>query len=109
MAGRLQTDWFVVFVQTPSEDPGRIDSEAQRHLIANTNEAREFGAEFVRIEARDPVKAVLEFARSHGVSQLIIGRSNQPWWKQMFGRAFPVRIVREATDIDIHIVAFDKD
>ncbi|HXZ84488.1 MAG TPA: hypothetical protein VEI82_03260, partial [Myxococcota bacterium] len=35
MAGRLNNDWFVVYVETPGESPERIDSEAQRHLLAN--------------------------------------------------------------------------
>src|SRR5712692_8450150 len=31
MAGRLSTDWFVVYVETPREAPHLIDAEAQRH------------------------------------------------------------------------------
>src|SRR5712671_3677534 len=34
MAGRLNTDWFVVYVETPREAPHLIDSEAPRHLLA---------------------------------------------------------------------------
>ena len=36
LAGRLSTDWFVVFVETPEESPEQIDAEAQRHLLTNT-------------------------------------------------------------------------
>src|SRR5204863_7626719 len=35
LAGRLNTDWFVVYVETPQEAPNLIDSEAQRHLLGN--------------------------------------------------------------------------
>src|SRR5262249_52368884 len=80
MAGRLSTDWFVVYVETPSESPERIDSEVQRHLHDNIHQARELGAEVVRLQSRDPVAALLDFARSHGVGHIIIGRSHQPWW-----------------------------
>ena len=54
MAGRLNTDWFVVYVETPGEAPDRIDSEAQRHLLDNIERARELGAEVVRLQADDP-------------------------------------------------------
>ena len=87
MAGRLNTDWFVVYVETPQEAPDRIDSEAQRHLLANIEKARELGAEVVRLQATDPVAALLDFARSHGVGHIIIGRSHQPWWRRLLGRA----------------------
>ena len=108
MAGRLNTDWFVVYVETPGEAPERIDSEAQRHLLANIERARELGAEFVRLKSADPVAAIVDFARSHGVGDIVIGRSHQPWWRHALGRSFPARLVREASSFDVHIVAFDE-
>ncbi|MGH7962068.1 MAG: histidine kinase, partial [Candidatus Binatia bacterium] len=41
MAGRLNTDWFVVYVETPGEALLRIDAEAQRFLLDNEQKARE--------------------------------------------------------------------
>jgi two-component system, OmpR family, sensor histidine kinase KdpD len=105
MAGRLNNDWFVVYVETPGEAPTRIDAEAQRHLLSNIERARELGAEVVRLQARDPVPAIIDFARSHGVGHIIIGRSHQPWWRQLLGRSVPLRLVREASGFDLHIVS----
>jgi len=108
-AGRLNTDWFVVYVETPQEAPDRIDSEAQRHLLSNIELARELGAEVVRIKGTDPVHAILDFARSHGVGQIIIGRSHQPWWRQLLGRSVPLRLVKEGSGLDLHIVSITED
>jgi two-component system sensor histidine kinase KdpD len=105
MAGRLNNDWFVVYVETPGEAPTRIDAEAQRHLLSNIERARELGAEVVRLQARDPVPAIIDFARSHGVGHIVIGRSQQPWWRQLLGRSVPLRLVREAAGFDLHIVS----
>ena len=105
LAGRLSTDWFVVFVETPKEAPDQIDSEAQRHLMTNTNLARELGAEVVRLRAPDPVGAILDFARSHSVGHIVVGRSHQPGWRQLLGRSVPLRLVREASGLDVHVVA----
>jgi len=105
MAGRLSGDWFVVYVETPKEAPDRIDSEAQRHLLANIALARELGAEVVRLQARDPATALIDFARSHGVGHIVIGRSNRPWWRQLLGRSVPLRLLQEASDLDVHIVS----
>jgi two-component system sensor histidine kinase KdpD len=109
MAGRLNTDWFVVYVETPEEAPDQIDSEAQRHLLTNIERARELGAEVVRLKAKDPVAALIDFARSHGVGNIIVGRSRQPWWKQFLGRSVPLRLVNEADGFDVHVVAFDEE
>ena len=105
MAGRLNTDWFVVYVETPQEAPNLIDSEAQRHLLANIDKARELGAEVVRIKSDDPAQALLDFARAHGIAHVIVGRSLQPWWKQVLFGSVLTRLIREGGDFDLHVVA----
>jgi two-component system sensor histidine kinase KdpD len=109
LAGRYNTDWFVVFVETPNESPERIDAEVQRHLLANIEKARELGAEVVRLRAEDPVDAILDFARSHSVGHIIVGRSHVAWWKQMLGRSVPLRLVKEGAGFDIHIVSLAEE
>ena len=52
LAGRLNTDWFVVYVETPGEAPHLIDAEDQRRLFANIEKARELGAEVVQLQSR---------------------------------------------------------
>jgi two-component system sensor histidine kinase KdpD len=107
MAGRYNTDWFVVYVQTPAEAPHLIDAESQRHLLANIAMARELGAEVVRIEGADPAAALVEFAHQRGVAHVVIGRSTASWWRRVTGRSVMSRMVRMATDFDLHILALE--
>ncbi|NOJ97196.1 histidine kinase [Corallococcus coralloides] len=107
MAGRLNTDWFVVYVETPREAPNLIDAEAQRHLLTNIEMAKELGAEVVRLRSSDPVAALLDFARSHGVGHIIIGRSHQAKWRQRLGMTADARLLREGEGFDIHVVSFE--
>ncbi len=105
MAGRLNTDWFVVYVETPGEAPHLIDAEAQRHLLANMEKARELGAEVVRLRSDRPAEAMLDFARSHNIAHLVVGRSQQPWWQQVLTGSVLTQLLREGTDFDLHVVA----
>jgi two-component system, OmpR family, sensor histidine kinase KdpD len=107
-AGRLNTDWFVVYVETPAESPDRIDSAAQRHLLENIEKAKEMGAEVVRLKGRDPVVALLDFARSHNVAYIMIGRSRRPRWKRMVSD-FVNRMVEEAEGFDLYIVSTEEE
>jgi len=109
MAGRLNTDWYVVYVQTSRERPDRIDSEAQRHLLSNIDKARELGAEVVRLESDDPGGALIDFARAHRVSDLIVGRTYLPWWRRIVRTPVVERLVREAEGIDLHVVSFEEE
>jgi two-component system sensor histidine kinase KdpD len=99
----------VAYVETPGEAPHQIDAEAQRLLLANIEKARELGAEVVRLQARDPVAALVDFARSHGVGYIMIGRTHVPWWRRPFGRSIMDRFVEEADGFDLHIVSFDEE
>ncbi|BDG04153.1 sensor protein KdpD [Anaeromyxobacter oryzae] len=110
MAGRLNTDWYVVYVETPEETPERIDAEAQRHLLANIEKARELGAQVVRLKSTDPAAALLDFARSHRVSDLIVGRTElPPWWRRLLRRSVLQRLVDEGSGLDLHIVSFEDE
>jgi two-component system, OmpR family, sensor histidine kinase KdpD len=109
MAGRLNTDWYVAYVETPREAPARIESEAQRHLLANIDKARELGAEVVRLKSAEPAAALLDFARAHRVSDVIIGRTDQPWWRRILRPSVLERLVRDGAGLDLHVVSFLED
>jgi two-component system sensor histidine kinase KdpD len=108
LAGRLNTDWFAVYVETPREAPHLIDAERQRYLHASIEKARELGAEVVRLQAKHPVAALLDFARSHSVGYIVIGRSVQSWWRRVLRRSVMDRLISEAEGFDVHIVSLDE-
>lgn len=108
MAGRLNTDWFAVTVETPSEDPRLIDAAQQRQLLKTFEMARELGAEVVQLKNRSPVQALVEFARSHGVGHIVLGRSSQARWLEWIRPSTMTKLIREANDFDLHIVPFDE-
>jgi two-component system sensor histidine kinase KdpD len=109
LAGKLNTDWFVVYVETPKEAPHLIDAESQRHLLANIEKARELGAEVVRLKGQEIVAALLDFARSHGVGQIVLGRSRDRWWNDLVGRSVIARILREGGEFDVYVTARDRE
>jgi two-component system sensor histidine kinase KdpD len=108
LAGRLNTDWFVVHVETKSEAGHRIDATLQRYLLDDEQRARDLGAEVVRLRSeKKPVEALLEFARDHGVRHIVVGRSHKPWWRRMLGQSPVFKLVTEAAGFDLHIVSLE--
>ena len=109
MAGRLNTDWFVVYVETPEEAP---HLHRRRGPAPPARQHREGAASWARrwcaCKATDPVAALLDFARSHGVGHIIVGRSHQPWWRQLLGRVGRTcGWCARRTGFDVHVVAFE--
>ncbi|HET9596481.1 MAG TPA: universal stress protein, partial [Anaeromyxobacteraceae bacterium] len=109
MAGRLNTSWYVVFVETPREAPRRIAAGPERHLAENVEKARELGADVVRLRSTEPGAALLAFARSHGVRDVLLGRTRVPWWRRLLGPSVFEQLVRGAEGLDLHIVSFVEE
>ncbi len=107
LAGRLNTDWFVVHVETKSEADHRIDAALQRYLLEDEQRARDLGAEVVRLRSEKPVKALLDFARAHGVRHIVVGRSHKSWWRHLLGQSPVSRLVTQANGFDLHIVSLE--
>ena len=107
LAGRLNTDWFVVHVETKGEAGHRIDATLQRYLLDDEQRARDLGAEVVRLRSELPVDALLDFGRSHGVRHIVVGRSQKSWWRRLLGQSPVFRLVTEAAGFDLHIVSLD--
>ncbi|MDE3052706.1 MAG: universal stress protein [Gemmatimonadota bacterium] len=106
IAGRLNSDWYCVYVQTPEEAADRIDATVQRKLVENIQLAQTMGAEVMQIPGTDVAAAVLEFARARGVSLILAGQSRRSWWQHVSRGSVVDRLVRNAAGIDVLVVSF---
>ncbi|HEY1236241.1 MAG TPA: universal stress protein [Candidatus Binatia bacterium] len=107
LAGRLNTDWFVVHIETKEEANHQIDATLQRYLLDDEQRARDLGAEVVRLRSDNPVDTLLDFARDHGVRHIVVGRSHKTWWRRLLGQSPVFRLVTEANGFDLHIVSLE--
>ena len=107
IAGRLNRNWYAVYVQTLSDSPTNIDARVQR-LLANTLAlAQQLGATVFTYKGDDVVKTILQFAREYGVGHIIIGNSGRklPWWQKIQGRQTIVeRLISECRGISVIVL-----
>lgn len=88
LAGRLNRNWYVLYVQTPQESAVRIDAATQRHLTNTLELARQVGATVFTYKSENIVRTILEFAREHRVGHVVMGPSGRkiPFWQRLRGR-----------------------
>ena len=97
MADYLRADCLAVHV-APAH---AVDEAVERHMSF----ARNLRIQTHVVEGDDVPSLIAEFARAHRVTQIFVGRSPaRPWWKR-FGETIVQRVVRQARDIQITIVA----
>ena len=107
IAGRLNSDWYCVYVQTSDERADRIDSTVQRHLVANIQLAQSMGAEVVKLEGEDVAAALCKFAVKKGVTLLIVGQSRRSRLHHLTKGSVVDRLVNNAYGLDVLVVSFD--
>ncbi len=97
----LKAEWTALFIES-----GLILSEAaQETLRKNMNLARQLGAAVVSIPAEDVAEAVLRYARTNNVSQIVLGKSGLSMRRGPFTRrSVTDRILAGSGDIDVSVV-----
>jgi two-component system sensor histidine kinase KdpD len=107
IAGRLNSDWFCVYVQTPDERADRIDSAVQRTLVDNIQLAQSMGAEVVKLEGEDVAEALSQFAIKRGVTLMVIGQSKRSRFHHLMKGSVVERLTNNGLGLDVLVVSFD--
>ncbi len=108
IAGRLNSDWYCVYVQTPDERADRIDTAVQRRLVDNIQLAQSMGAEVVKLEHAGVARALCDFARTNGVTLLIVGQSRRSAWHRLTRGSVIDELVNNSAGLDVLIVSLDE-
>lgn len=97
-AARFHCDVLAVYVRGP-----RLSDADRQSLEQGLAKARESGAQVEVLEGHDPVETIVQYARSHGITQIFVGHSGgKDLGTRMFGS--PVsRLVRAARGIDVRV------
>ena len=74
LAAYFNSRWYVLYVQTPDEDPNRIRLDLQRHLINNFKLATELGAEVIQAKGSNVVNCIIEEVQKRNVTTVCIGK-----------------------------------
>jgi len=106
LAGRLNRNWYAVYVQTPSEEPTVIDSHTQMLLSGTLTLAKQLGAMVFVYKGEDIADTILTFAKEYRVGHIVIGSPGAlPWWRRLLGgRNVVTRLLEEVRGMTIVVL-----
>src|SRR6185503_17208324 len=104
IAGRLASDWYAVYVETPREEMGRIKPGDYAALQENIQFAKELGARVVKLKARSVADALIEFARQEGITHVIFGQTSRSRWDILLHGSVINRFLDEVRDATVQVV-----
>jgi two-component system sensor histidine kinase KdpD len=104
LADRLGASWYAVYIQTPQEDLHNVDAATQRQ-IGNTLElAQKLDGVPMAFKGTDVVSTIAAFVKEYGITRIIMGRTQRPWYQRWFGQSVLDRLLREVPDVDVMVV-----
>jgi two-component system sensor histidine kinase KdpD len=109
IAGRLASDWYVVYVETPREEPGRINPHDHAVLQENIHFAEDLGAKVVKLKGRNVADALIDFARREGITHVVFGQSARSRWDLLLHGSVINRFLKEVRDATVQVVPLDKE
>jgi len=109
IAGRLASDWFAVYVETPKEEPGRIPPFDHVALADNIRFAKQLGANVVKLKSPRVADALVEFAKREGITHVIFGQSARTRWDLLMHGSIVDRFLRDVRNATVQIVPMGRD
>jgi len=104
LAGKLNTNWFAVYVRTPRDSPQRMSAREHRLLSENVTLAMELGAKVVWLNGEKVARELARFAREHGVTLAMFGKSRRPFLLRLVRRGPIEAFTRVGSGIDVYEV-----
>jgi two-component system, OmpR family, sensor histidine kinase KdpD len=97
-ADRFHGELYAIYVMQANLTP-----EDQMALDRNVMLARAQQAQVETLTGKDPIATILEYARSHNVTQIFVGHNLQRTWRSRLGGTPLDRLIRDAEGMDVRV------
>jgi two-component system, OmpR family, sensor histidine kinase KdpD len=104
LADRLKAPWYAVYIQTPNENLERVDAATQRQIGNMQALAHQLGAVPMSFKGPNVVSTIAEFVKEYGITHIVLGRSQRPWYRRWFGQSVLEKLLQTVRGVDVIVV-----
>ena len=105
MAAGLRAQWVAVYVDAPDAYP--MAPEDRERLQGYLRLAESLGGEVARLSGHRVAEEILQYARAHNVTRIVIGKPTHSRWRDWLKGSLVNQLVRGSGDIEVHFIAGD--
>ncbi len=106
MAAGLRAPWVAAYVEVAAMPA--LAGDAQERLDEHLRLAETLGAKIVRLSGTKISAALLEYARRHNVTRIVIGKPTHPRVRDLVRGSLLDEVVRGSAEIDVHVISGDE-
>ena len=107
MAASLRAPWVALHVEV---DRAKALTETDKQRLDNNLKlADDLGAKVETAYGSTFADAVLEYARHHNITKIVVGKSRLSRWQEWLRGAFVDELIRRSGDIDVYVISGDAE
>lgn len=100
MARSMRAPWTAIHVGTLGAAAGPDERRVSQHLRL----AESLGAATAVLPGGDVAEEIVRFARSHGATRIVIGKTGSPSWRSRWRRSLVDRVIGASGEIDVYVI-----
>lgn len=104
IAGRLATNWYAVYAETPAGERRHGDQESKDRLEEYKRMARELGAHVVTLKGSNTADLLIGFAKKENISHVVFGQSARTRFDVLVHGSILNRFLSEMRDTTVQVV-----
>src|SRR6201996_5229848 len=109
VAGRLATNWYAVYVETPNKDLRHDDPEGFARLEEYERMARELGAQVVTLKGKSVSDVLIDFAKQENISHVVFGQSARSRFDILLRGSVLNRFLADMRETTVQVVPLSRE
>jgi len=106
-ADRINARWCAIYIETPTHH--RLSREAKEQVDKSLQLAEKLGATTASLFGLNVANTVIEYARQHNVTRIIIGKTLRPRWQEFVFGSVVDQLIHNSGPIDVYVISSGKD
>ncbi|MGB9126871.1 MAG: sensor histidine kinase KdpD [Methanoregula sp.] len=106
-ADRINAHWCAIYIETPAHH--RLSREAKEQVDRSLQMAEKLGATTISLFGLNVANTVIEYARQHNVTRIIIGKTLRPRWQEFVFGSVVDQLIHNSGPIDVYVISSGKD
>ena len=105
-ADRMGAQWTAIYIETPAHH--RLTKEAKEQLTRTLQLAEKLGAIIVTQFGLNIASTVIDYARRHNITRIVIGKTLRPRWQEYVFGSVVDQLIHDSGNIDVYVISSDE-
>lgn len=102
-ADRMGAQWTAIYVETPAHHS--LSKEGKEQLARTLELAEKLGAKTVTLFGLNIASTVIDYARRHNITRIIVGKTLRPRWQEYIFGSVVDQLIHDSGTIDIYVIS----